>query len=105
MGFLDAYKNEIDAHFSEWIKINDSSSGCGWTIEDFPYAVGVDESLTEPHCWKCVSVNQCWFKNEEGKKPKEFDYGNYSFSEISKSKRGLYHPNCHCKKFGVNVPK
>lgn len=100
-----SYFNANDEIYSEWIKINDEKSSCGWTIEDFPYKEGVNENLTSPHCWKCVSVNQYWFKNEEGKKPEEFDYSKYSYAEIPKSKRGLYHPNCHCKEKSINIPK
>lgn len=96
MGLLDAYKSQINAYFSEWIKINDNKSG--WTIEDFPYKTGVNEELTYPHCWKCVTINNCIFKNEDEKKPVEFDYNKYSYTEIPKAVRGLYHPHCHCKK-------
>lgn len=96
-------ENAAKALLSDWIQVNDFKTM--WTIEDFPYDSGVDENLTKPHCWKCVSVNQCWFKNEERKKPKHFDYGSYSFSEIARSIRGLYHPNCHCKEKSINVPK
>lgn len=88
---------------SEWVKIGDPKNP--ETIEDYQDE-GVDEAKTNGHCWKCVTVNQCWFKNEEGKKPKEFDYSKYSFSQIPLSQRsGLYHPNCHDKKVGINVPK
>lgn len=78
MGLLDAYKSQINAYFSEWIKINDNKSI--WTIEDFPYKTGVDEELTYPHCWKCVTINNCIFKNEDEKKPVEFDYNKYSYT-------------------------
>lgn len=105
MGLLDEYKSQINAYFSDWIKVNEEKTGCGWTIEDFPYNIGVDEDLSYPHCWKCVTVNQCWFKNEEEKKPKHFDYFKYTYSIIPKSKRGLYHPNCHCKEHAINVPR
>jgi len=103
MGVLDDYKDWFHSYFSDWIRVNDKLSG--WTIEDFPYKTGVDEDLTKPHCWKCVTVNNCWFKNEDNKKPEHFDYSNYSFGEIAKSKRGLYHPRCHCKELAINVPK
>ncbi len=102
---LLSYFNTNNKISSEWIKINDKKTSCGWTIEDFPYNIGVDENLTEPHCWKCVTVNQCWFKNEEEKKPEHFDYSKYSYTEIPKSIRGLYHPNCHCKENAINVPR
>lgn len=94
MNAFESIQDKVLANFSEWIQINDPKSN--WTIEDFPYETEVDEDATKPHCWKCVTVNQCWFKNENGKKPITFDYSKYSFSEVPKSKRGLYHPNCHC---------
>lgn len=100
---LLSYFDTNDEVSSDWININDGYSK--WTIKDFPYNLGVDENLTRPHCWRCVTVNQCWFKNEKGKKPEEFDYSNYTYGQISKSKRGLYHPYCHCKKRAINVPK
>lgn len=96
MKTFEDIKNKVLSKFNTWIKINDNKSK--WTIEDFPYETGVDEIVTNPHCWKCVTLNQCWFKNEEGKKPKEFDYSDYSLIEVPLSKRGLYHLNCHCKK-------
>lgn len=103
MGVFDGIKDIITANFSEWIQVFDKKSN--WTIEDFPYSIGVNDYVTYPHCWKCVSVNQCWFKNEDKKKPIEFDYSNYSFGQIALSSRGLYHPNCHDKKKSINVPK
>lgn len=86
---------------SEWIEVGDPTNNR--TIEDFPN--GVNESNTNRHCWRCVTINRCWFKNEEDKKPKEFDYSKYSINQISLSKRGLYHPNCHDIKKSINVPK
>lgn len=103
MQILSNYKDQINAIFSEWIKIIDPKSN--WTIEDFSPKTGVIEEVTNPHCWRCVTVNQCWFKNEENKKPIEFDYSTYSYSQIPEKKRGLFHPNCHDKKQGQNVPK
>ena len=103
MSILDSYKDLINASFSKWIKVEDNQSK--WTIEDFPYSTGVDENITYPHCWKCVTVNKCWFKNEENKKPKRFDYTLFTYSQIMKMIRGLYHPKCHCKEFAINVPK
>ena len=57
---------------SEWVFIRDKINKL--TIEDFPYDTGVKEQFTYPHCWKCVTVNYCWFKNEKGKKPTTFNY-------------------------------
>lgn len=103
MKTFEDIKNKVLSKFNTWIKINDNKSK--WTIEDFPYETGVDEIVTNPHCWKCVTVNQCWFKDEEGKKPKEFDYSDYSLIEVPLSKRGLYHLNCHCKKSQMTAPQ
>lgn len=103
MNVFEQVSANAKALLSEWIKVGDPKNNL--TIEDFGDA-GVDESKTDGHCWKCVTVNQCWFKNEEGKRPKEFDYSKYSFSQIPSSQRcGLYHPNCHDKKYGLKVPK
>lgn len=63
MNVLDDFKDLINASFSKWIKIEDKLTK--WTIEDFPYNIGVYEIVTEPHCWKCVTANKCWFKNEK----------------------------------------
>ena len=112
MNIFDSMRDKLLSYFttndkisSEWIKINDKKTSCGWTIEDFPYKIGVDENVSEPHCWKCVTVNQCWFKNKDDKKPEHFDYSEYSLAQIPKMKRGLYHPNCHCKEKSINVPR
>ena len=77
MGILDSYKDLINTSFSKWIKVEDKQSK--WTIEDFPYNTGVDEDITKPHCWKCVTVNKCWFKNEENKK-RQVIRGNPSYN-------------------------
>ena len=96
MRVFEEIHDKILARFRTWIKIGDPKSQ--WTIEDFSYETGVDEKVTNPHCWKCVTVNHCWFKDEDGKKPEEFNYSKYSLIDIPTHKRGLYHPNCHCKK-------
>ena len=103
MSILEPYYDLINPYFSKWIKVEDKFSN--WTIEDFPYSEGVNEIATNPHCWRCVTVNKCWFKNETNKKPEHFDYSKYSYNEIPKSDRGLYHPHCHCKELAINVPK
>ena len=99
--FEDSY-DKILSHFSDWIQVVDSNSK--WTIEDFPYDKGVDELQTYLHCWKCVTVNKCWFKNEGGKKPQTMSYDG-GYGVYPKSKRGLYHLNCHCKERAINVPR
>ena len=94
MSIFNTVRDNVNTYFSDWIKINDNKSI--WTIEDFTYQTGVQEILTFPHCWQCVTVNNCWFKNEESKKPEE--YPNSSLNQ------DLYHPNCHCKKHPINTP-
>lgn len=103
MKTFEDVQGEVLKFFGDWIKIRDYRSK--WAIEDFRYDMGVDESLTSPHCWKCVTVNKCWFKDEEGKKPKEFDNSRYSLIDLPLSKRGLYHPNCHCWKHKMPAPR
>ena len=104
MSIFDDLFNYLLANFSEWIKIEDYKSE--WTIEDFPYETGVDERKTNPHCWYCVTINRCWFKNEEGKKPREFLTLDPSSSTLSilLGNSGLYHKYCHCKKEAIDNP-
>lgn len=85
-----------------WIEVNDNF--CPYTIEDFPYELGVDEVKTYPHCWRCVVVNNCWFKNEISKKPDTFDYSKFKLNELFKIIFGLYHPNCHCSENHIPKP-
>lgn len=101
MGVLDVTKERLIAKYSDWIKVEDNKSR--WTIEDFPYVSGVDEEKTNPHCWRCVTVNRCWFKNEEGKKPKTISNDNNMLDSILKQ-QGLYHNNCHCEEIGLPAP-
>jgi len=103
MSVFDDIIEKVTASFSDWVKINDPKSK--WTIEDFPYDTGVDENLTRPHCWRCVTVNQCWFVDKQDKRPQEFDYSKYSLVDIPLVKRGLYHPNCHDQKIKITTPK
>lgn len=103
MKLFERVKDEVLSKFGTWIKVIDPKSI--WTIEDFPYETGVDEKETNPHCWKCVTVNHCWFKNEEGKKPQKFDASQYFLKNISKPLTGIYHPNCHCKENFISTPK
>lgn len=101
MSVFDELFRKVLSNFSEWIEVYDFKSQ--WTIDDFPYQTGVDEKQTYPHCWRCVTVNHCWFKNEEDKKPKEMIYiGN--LLKVLQKNRGLYHPNCHCEKLSIANP-
>lgn len=103
MDVFEKIRKDILSSLSGWIQVNDNNTN--WTIEDFSYETGIIEDLVKPHCVKCVAVNQCWFKNEEFKKPTHFNYSEYSLEEIPFLKRGLYHPNCHCKEVRLNSPK
>ncbi|MBO5954914.1 MAG: hypothetical protein J6Q13_02985 [Clostridia bacterium] len=103
MGVLDGFKDLINASFSEWVRVEDNLSP--YTIDMFPYDVGVDEDETENHCWKCVTVNKCWFKNEKNKKPEKYDYSLLPNNKLLNIIRGLYHPKCHCKEFAIDKPK
>ena len=102
MSIFDELQEKINVNFSDWIKIVDEKSD--FIIDDFPYETGVDEELTKPHCYKSVTSNRCWFKNEADKKPQYFDYSPYSLVQIPLNKRGLFHPNCHCKEIAISTP-
>lgn len=102
MSIFDELQEKINVNFSDWIKIVDEKSD--FIIDDFPYETGVDEELTKPHCYKSVTSNRCWFKNEADKKPQYFDYSPYSLVQIPLNKRGLFHPNCHCKEVAISTP-
>lgn len=53
----------------------------------------------------CDSKSLLIQKRREQKKPNRFDYSNTLFSQTPLSKRGLYHPHCHCKELAINNPK
>lgn len=80
-----------------WIQVVDNQNNL--TIEDYGYDTGVIEGTTYNHCVKCVAVNQCYFKNEKGKKPEPFDLTGFHILDIiiNGLTPGLYHPLCHCK--------
>ncbi len=100
MGVLDEYQKIIKATFAKWVQITDYKAV--FTLEDFAYETGVDEKRTGGCCWKCVSVNQCYFKDEENKKPQKFDYS--VFKIIKLLPLGLYHPHCHCVENLTSAP-
>jgi len=98
MNIMERLKSRLTAKYSDWIKVEDDDNP--WTIEDFPYESGVDESLTHPHCCRCVTVNKCYFANETGKKPEPMqDEKGLAYALTKES--GLYHPHCHCEEIGV----
>ncbi len=101
MNIKDVHDKAVK-YFSDWVKINDDKSH--WTIEYFHIGEGVNETMSFPHCWKCVTVNHCWFIDQEGLRPQEFDYNKYQVNELL-DKEGLYHPNCHCEKQIIATPK
>lgn len=94
----ELFRNNL-ANLTAWFKVVDFNNP--FTLEDFSYESGVPENGVGSHCWKCITVNQCYFKNEPNKKPEEFDY---STIIIPKFARGIYHPNCECKKLGYAAP-
>lgn len=100
MNISKGLKEKLDVIFSEWIKIMDARNP--FTIDIFPYSTGVIPLLTVPHCGKCTSINYCWFKNEKGKKPENF---NYNGMEIQSEDKGLYHPHCHCVELPLKTPE
>lgn len=107
MNLISDWVDLLRAGSSEWIQVKDKDSN--WTIEDFPYETGVDEKITSPHCWKCVTVNKCIFKNEIHKKPERFHYNFDIIGELLKKfgldlQLGIYHPMCHCKELAINLP-
>lgn len=92
---------QVESLFADWIQIVDDQNS--HTIEEFPYDTGVPDKV-ENHCWKCVTVNHCWFANKVDKKPEEFNYNQYSSEQIPNKIRGLYHPHCECKKLPISAP-
>ncbi len=93
----ELFRNNV-ADLMPWFKVVDFRNPL--TLDDFSYESGVPDKVGD-HCQKCVTVNQCYFKNEKDKKPEEFDYSN---TDISRFEQGLYHPNCECKKLGYATP-
>lgn len=92
---------EFEKALGNWIQVVDDKNTI--TLDDYGYDTGIIEGTTENHCVKCVAVNQCWFKNERGKKPETM---NYSLDDIvdglSKGLTlGLYHYRCHCKEIPI----
>ncbi len=106
MNVFDDLREKAKASFSEWIKVIDPLSH--WTLDNVEIIkdVGVNPIQVKPHCKKCVVVNHCWFKNEDGKKPPHFNYSKYSILVLHKMKDiiGLYHPRCHCHEIAIKPP-
>ena len=92
--------NALDKVVGNWIQIRDYNTEL--SIDCYGYDTGVIEGTTDNHCVKCVAINKCWFKNEEGKRPPKFDYSEIDVKDfVSRGlKYGMHHPNCHC----VDVP-
>lgn len=102
----ELFKNLVFPN-TEWIQVSDSNSNL--TIEDFPYETGVVDSGSNKHCVKCIAVNNCYFKNENSKKPKLFHYTLDIIRFLLKKlgldlQLGIYHPFCHCKEIGIITP-
>ena len=95
--------NELDGFIGNWIKIIDDKNEI--TIEDYGYEIGIIEGTTENHCVKCVAVNKCLFKDENGKKPKQENFTDVDLFEIISKGLwpGLYHFNCHCNEIPTEI--
>lgn len=93
----------FDGLIGNWIQIKDDCNNL--TMEDYGYDTGVVEGTTGSHCVKCVTVNQCFFKNENGKKPEKFNYKGVNLLDSIKngSFPGLYHYGCHCEEKLVDI--
>ena len=100
-------EGQVNTANSDWIYVEDKENPT--TIADYPYNTGVDMSITKPHCWRCIVVNKCWFKNDKDKKPSPMSY---TFALIRKLFEifgldvllGLYHPFCHCHEKPIENP-
>lgn len=99
MNVFENSREKAMLQLSDWFQVVDEKSQ--WTIESFAKSK-YNEELIKPHCLTCTLVNHCWFKDEENKKPDEFDYS--KFPDYPIEKRGLYHPNCHDKKIPIAAP-
>lgn len=93
----------FDSLIGNWIQIKDDCNNL--TIEDYGYNTGVIEGTTGSHCVKCVTVNQCFFKNENGKKPEKFNYKGANLLNSIKNGvfPGLYHYGCHCEEKLIDI--
>ena len=76
------------------------------TIENYGYDTGIIEGTTGNHCVKCIAVNYCCFKDEQGKKPDKFNMEPVKLIDIILKgfTMGLYHPNCHCVERPIDTP-
>ena len=101
MGMFD----EINKKFGNWIQVLDSMND-NVTIENFDYGVGVDGAITISHCAKCVAVNNCWFKDEKGKKPEYYIKLGIDIVDdiLSLAIPGHYHYRCHCYENSILAP-
>ena len=94
----------IERLFDNWIQVVDPQNSI--TIAHYGYETGVIEGTTDNHCVKCVAVNYCWFKDEDGKKPEPFSIlpSNLLLKYPKTQLLGLYHPYCHCKEIPISTP-
>ena len=95
--------SELEGVIGNWIKIIDYKNEI--TIEDYGYETGIIEGTTEKHCVKCVAVNKCLFKDENGNKPKHEGFADIDLFEIISKGLwlGLYHFKCHCKEIPAEI--
>lgn len=94
--------SKFDGLIGNWIQVVDVENNL--TIENYDYDTGIIEGTTDNHCIKCVAVNQCYFKNEQGKKPEGYIIvKNKTIKDITEWILGLYHPYCHCVENSTNI--
>ena len=93
----------FDNYLGNWIQIIDNKNEI--TIEKYRFDTGIIEGTTDNHCVKCVAVNKCIFKNENGKKPEKFNTTGIDILDfmVKNLTPGLYHINCHCEEVPINL--
>ena len=101
MNVFENFSDYAKSLLKGWVRIEDKKNP--WTIESFA-KINYDESKIGPHCVFCTIINKCWFKDEENKRPPEFNYSGYSEEDTPQISRGLYHPYCHDKKYAIDAP-
>lgn len=94
--------SDFDGLIGNWIQVVNAENNL--TIENYNYDTGIIEGTTNNHCIKCVAVNQCYFKNEQRKKPEGYSIvKNKTIKDITEWILGLYHPYCHCVEASADI--
>ena len=97
--------DNITSRFGNWIKVEDGDNP-NVTIEDFDYSIGINGSIIQKHCEKCIAVNKCWFKSEKHKKPEPYElFGVKVLDDVLDIVTpGLYHFKCYCYESSIISP-